>query len=325
MRRHLSFSHSLRAALASGAFLVAFNAPVEAGEGGGSAYLQGTFNDFAAAVFGPPGFYLRNDLYYYEGDIGARPLGGRVAADAEQELWLNLLKLAYLSDTELWGARVGYAITIPYADVDVGASATVPAVGADAFRSGGETGFGDIYINPLMLSWVRGNNHFKFAPGIVVPTGKYDEDKLVNIGRNYWALDVAGSYTYLNPETGREFSATAGVYFNDENPDTNYTTGNEFHLDWNITQYFSESFGVGFAGYWYEQISDDKGTLAGGLTAQDDFDGFRGSGWGLGPSFVYNTQVGDRTVSVIGKALFDIDSKNRFEGDIYMLSAAFQF
>lgn len=299
--------------------------PLAAGEGGGSAYLQGTFNDFAAGVFGEPGFYLRNDLFYFDGDIDARPLGGRVAAGADQELWLNLLKLAYLTDTTLWGARVGYAITIPYANVDVSGSATIPVIGAEAFRSGGETGFGDIYVNPLLLNWVRGNNHFTFAPGIVVPTGKYDEDKLVNIGRNYWALDVAGSYTYLNQQTGREFSATAGVYFNDENSDTDYTTGNEFHLDWTATQYFSESFGLGLAGYWYEQISDDKGRLAGGLTAQDDFDGFRGSGWGLGPAFVYNAQVGDRTVSIIGKALFNIDSKNRFDGDIFMLSAAFQF
>jgi hypothetical protein len=252
-------------------------------------------------------------------------LGGRVATKADQELWLNLLKLAYLSDTELWGARVGYAITIPLGDADVSGSARVPAVGAEVFRSGGETGFGDIYINPLMLNWVRGNNHFTFAPGIVAPTGKYDKDKLVNIGRNYWAVDVAGSYTYLNQQTGREFSTTAGVLFNDENSDTDYRTGREFHLDWTLTQYFSESFGMGLAGYWYEQISDDKGNLAGGLTAQNDFDGFRGSGWGLGPAFVTNINVGDMTVSVIGKALFDLDSTNRFEGDIFMISGAFQF
>ena len=52
----------LRNALVGAVVLVASQSPSLAGEGGGSAYLQGTFNDFAAGVFGPPGFYLRNDL-----------------------------------------------------------------------------------------------------------------------------------------------------------------------------------------------------------------------------------------------------------------------
>jgi len=41
-----------------------------AGEGGGSHYMPGTKGDFAMALIGPKGWYLRNDLTYIDGDIG---------------------------------------------------------------------------------------------------------------------------------------------------------------------------------------------------------------------------------------------------------------
>lgn len=323
--KHFRSRHLDRAtAIAVAAATSVAGVTVHAGEGGGSTYLQGTYNDFQMGVFGPPGVYLRNDLFFYQGEVQARPLGGRVAAGATQDVWLNTLKLAYLTDTELFGARLGFAAVIPLVSANVSGELAISAVGVDIFRSGSQTGLGDIYVNPLMLNWVNDNHHFTFAPGIVASTGKYDADDLINLGRNYWAFDLAGAYTFLNPQTGFEFSATAGLLFNAENPDTDYRTGTEFHLDWLVGQYFSESFGAGLAGYYYRQLSDDEGDLAAGLTT-DDFDGFRGFGTGVGPALVFNAQVGDRTVSIISKALFDVESENRFEGDLYMLTAAWKF
>ena len=52
--------------------------PAGASEGGASIYLQGTYNDFAIAIVGPPGFYFRNDLFWYGASVGARPLGGQI-------------------------------------------------------------------------------------------------------------------------------------------------------------------------------------------------------------------------------------------------------
>jgi hypothetical protein len=112
-----------------------------------------------------------------------------------------------------------------------------------------------------------GRPHLTFSPGISAPTGKYDADDLLNLGRNYWAFDLAGSYTWLHPTRGHEISLNAGFLFNNENPDTDYTTGTEFHLDWLIGQYFSESFGVGINGYYYQQITDDDGQIVGPINA----------------------------------------------------------
>jgi len=46
-----------------------------AAEGGCSIYLRGTYNDFAAAILGPKGFYFRNDLFRYSASVRADHLG----------------------------------------------------------------------------------------------------------------------------------------------------------------------------------------------------------------------------------------------------------
>ena len=87
--------------------------PVLAGEGGASNYLQGTYGDFQSGIFGPPGLYYRDDLFFYDASIGARPLGGRVAIGVDQKVWGNLSKFSYLTNFKILGARVGTAIAIP--------------------------------------------------------------------------------------------------------------------------------------------------------------------------------------------------------------------
>ena len=79
---------------------------------------------------------------------------------------------------------------------------------------------------------------------------------------NHWSADIGGGYTYLNPDTGREFSATAGVTYNFENPDTNYQSGIDAHLDWGLSQFVSEQTHVGLVGYFFYQLTGDSGSGA---------------------------------------------------------------
>jgi hypothetical protein len=41
-----------------------------------------------------------------------------------------------------------------------------------------------------------------------IPVGSYDPNRLANIGIGHAAIDVGGTYTYLNTKTGTEVSAT---------------------------------------------------------------------------------------------------------------------
>ena len=87
--------------------------PAVAGEGGGSHYMPGSSGDFAMALVGPGGFYLRNDLTYFEGNINAVTLGDRIYSSASQDVWINTVKGIYLADGEILGARLGAAVSVP--------------------------------------------------------------------------------------------------------------------------------------------------------------------------------------------------------------------
>lgn len=69
-------------------------------------------------------------------------------------------------------------------------------------------------------------------------------------------------------------------------------------------------------GYYYKQLEGDDGNLIGNLSA----DNFKGRGAGIGPAVIYNFKTGGRTVSLIGKALYDVDAEKRYDGNLYMLS-----
>lgn len=287
----------------------------QAAEGGGSVYLQGTFNDFAVAMPLPPAVYVRNDLIYYNAEIKARPLGGQVDAGLEQTMWLDMVKLSWVTDWTLMGGTYSAALVLPVVlDVDVDARLAGPGFGV--FGNGSSSGFADPYLVPIQVNWQSGRHNMAVALGVSVPVGKYDPDDAVNLGRHYWAVDPNASYSWLH-ESGWEVSGTAGMLFNARNPDTDYRTGNEFHLDWLVAKHPSATSGFGVAGYWYHQTTDDDGNIAPFLDS-----GFRGRSYGIGPVFMKAVRVGEQDLSLIGKWLHDLDSERHMEGDLVMFGVA---
>lgn len=104
------------------------------------------------------------------------------------------------------------------------------------------------------------------------------------------AFDFGGAYTFLDPKTGWEACATAGVTFNFENPDTDYSSGTSLHLDWAVSRFLSEQLHLGLVGFAYKQISDDSGGLS------DQLGGFRSETYGVGPKIGYTFDANGRSV-----------------------------
>lgn len=82
---------------------------------------------------------------------------------------------------------------------------------------------------------------------INAPAGFWERGNLANIGFNRWAFDVNAAVTHLDQSTGLELSSAVGLTFNVENPDTDYKTGTEFHLELAAMQYFSKTFAAGIS------------------------------------------------------------------------------
>jgi len=197
-------------------------------------------------------------------------------------------------------------------------------------QSGSRSGIGDIALTSF-LNWASGNHHVSAGLTVYLPVGGYDEDRIINLGRNYWSFDPLVTYTWLDPKRGHEVSVTTGVMFNTDNDATDYSSGTEWHMDFLLSQHFSKAFALGLEGSLLQGITDDSGPLldrantvlpALGL---EPLGGFRAKYFGLGPAALYSAKIGGKDVNFIGKYLFDVTHENRFNSDYLMVSAAFKF
>ena len=296
-------------------------------EGGGSHYMPGSRGDFAMALIGPPGWYLRNDLSLASGDMNALVIGDKVYASADQDVWVNNFKGIYLAASGLAGGRFGAVVSVPVV-LDASLSADIAFPPRD--RDGSKTGFADMNVT-VFNNWKFGNISHNVGLTIFAPTGSYDSDRLINLGRNCWSFDFTLASTWLHPTRGHEISYTLGYMTNTENQDTDYQSGDEVHLDLHLGQHFSAAFAIGLEGYYYKQVSDDDGplldyanTLLPTLGA-NALGGNRAESYGAGPSVKYSFKMGDRDITTIAKWLHDFDAKKRFESDLIMVSCAFKF
>src|SRR5262249_9814400 len=113
------------------------------------------------------------------------------------------------------------------------------------------SGFGDVF--PLAtLRWNSGvHNVMTYVMGDV-PVGAYDSTRLSNIGIGHGGIDAGGGYTYLNPQTGHEFSGVLGFTYNFTNQSTQYQNGVDMHFDWGASQFLTKQLQVGLVGYVYK-------------------------------------------------------------------------
>jgi len=308
---------------------------VYAAEQAKSVYLLGVTASMAGMT-PPPGTYVSSFTYLYSGDAtGAAalsrtlPLAGTVLpsfatlqtnadVSVKANVALDVFSVLWVAPQKVLEGNFGFGVLLPvgYQEVDVNLNAltalTFPS--GTVLQRGRNFGISDSTFavgDPLataFIGWSSGNLHWKLTGLLNVPIGAYDRSNLVNMGFNRWAADLTGSATWLDPKSGFEVSLAAGFTFNSENPDTNYKTGTEFHLEGAVMKHFSKAFAVGVAGYHYQQITGDSGS--GALLGA-----FKGEVSAIGPNLTYNFQVGGVPVLTSVRWLHEFNAKNRLEGD----------
>lgn len=304
----MSKSHSVLPAIGPilAVALAAVSWDARADEGGVSFWLPGQYGSLAA-IAPEPGFSLPTSSYFYSGALGgSRTLqqGGRLTAGADADFFGQLVIPTYTLDTSFLGARPSFSLAMLAAYNRTSAEVSIGALSAGRTDTVG--GFGDLYPT-AQLFWNAGvHNWMAYVTGDI-PVGAYDPDRLANLGIGHAAIDFGGAYTYLDPTTGLEFSATAGLTYNFENPDTDYRNGVDFHLDWGVSQFLSEQLHVGLVGYSYYQLSGDSGAGA-------RLGAFKSQVFGIGPQVGYMFLVGGRPAYLNLKGYHEFGAKNRTEG-----------
>lgn len=254
-------------AIAPGALVLAalwlVGTGVRADEGGVPFWFSGQYASLAA-VPATPGWSLPTQAYYYEGSASGGksfPHAGDLAFGLKSRLPLVLTQPTYAPDAKLWGGQPAFGLGVGYGKNWTDADLVLSPNGTELDRSDSVWGWTDLY--PVAsLAWNSGvHNWMTYLTGDV-PVGAYSADRLANIGIGHAAVDAGGGYTYLDEKTGLEFSAVAGLTYNFENPDTDYQNGIDSHLDWAVSQFLSQNWELGLAGYVYYQLTGDSGSGA---------------------------------------------------------------
>jgi hypothetical protein len=170
----------------------------------------------------------------------------------------------------------------------------------------GRDGFSDLYPQ-ASLRWNSGVNNFMIYGMGDIPVGTYNSSRLANIGIGHGAADFGVGYTYFNMQTGNEFSAVTGLTYNLVNPSTGYQNGIDWHLDWGASHFVTKTFQLGAVGYFYDQVTADRGCLPALCP-------FESRTIGVGPQvgFIFPSQTVQTYLNL--KAYWDVDTQNRASG-----------
>ncbi len=140
---------------------------------------------------------------------------------------INSLFLGYRHTLDLWGRTANLVLELPYSDGttraglenapsldrayqgigDIAATLSVNVVGAPSLS---REDFRDLILNPRPLLGV--------SLKLVTPTGRYDQDRLINVGANRWALKAEVGYI-KSISRGWLFELDAGVWVFGDNDD----------------------------------------------------------------------------------------------------------
>jgi hypothetical protein len=281
---------------------------VLADEGGVPFWMSGQYASMAA-VPSNPGWSLVLMPYVYSGSADKSKNfqhGQSVNAGLSARESIFLFQLGYSAEEKILGGQ-------PYVGVGWGpgsntttAFASVSNINTEINKANSVTGSTDIY--PLAsLAWNKGNNNFMTYVTGDIPVGTYSATSLSSIGIGHAAMDAGGGYTYLNNTTGLEFSSVVGATYNWMNNQTNYKNGIDSHLDWSVSQFLSQNWQVGIAGYVYYQLTADSGS-------GDRVGAFKSQVAAIGPQIGYLFNIGKKQAYINLRAYKEFWAQNRVEG-----------
>ena len=288
-------------------------------EFGTGLYMLG-YQSSMAGYLPDPGFYVRNDLYVYQGNVQIVPFARRIEVDLRSRLITDLVAATYVTPLEIFGAH--YAVGLIWSSATnsflkgtLAAQTRFPALNRLLTRSeeGSYTGVSDLVITPVNLGWHLGQFHIMAFGNVYAPVGSYNPNRRLNTGLNRVAVEPNAAVTWLQPKYGQEVSLSLGYTMNFQNPATHYTTGQEFHLEYFLGQHLPKGFAVGLAGYIYQQVTADTGAGA-------SLGAFHGQTIALGPCLTFSSKIAGHAIGVNARYYNEMKVKNRFDGQAFFLT-----
>jgi hypothetical protein len=209
-------------------------------------------------AFGGPGWLLQEfpDTYFASElkDSQGKAIPGRNRVTS----YSTTTYLAFISKQRVLGGWLAGEVLQPLVDVDVQlANGTSSRV----------RGLADLTIG-AGLQWAPkkiGNGVFvhRVVLDVGLPTGKYSDQRSVNIGNHFVVVNPYYALTYERKKI--EFSARLHYLWNSTNNDPfvgfgirNMQPGQAFHVNYATSYELWKNVRLGFNGYWLQQLTDHQ-------------------------------------------------------------------
>jgi hypothetical protein len=277
-------------------------------------------NPYAGLVPPAPGFAVTIGEAYYSGSIsGAVPLGNfNIQLGIDMAVSFTPIAVSYIWPTTSKQWNFASAVSFPLAYVDVEANGTL---GRLSGRKTDHTfGLFDLAFTPLVASYhISQTDHVAFSITVWAPTGSYNPNRLAVLSLNNWTVIPGLAYTKIFPKHNIELTGIWQLQFYTENPATNYQNGKLSDLEATVIKRFKCGAGIGVVGSWIEQLSDDSGSTA------DQFHGFSGRAFGIGPIITYTTKLGKSLLDLNARFIPEFGNENRVQGNLFQFAATLKF
>ncbi len=269
-----------------------------------------------------PGLYFQQYVQYYTADEFKNEDGDRAlppfVSKHDLNVWVSLTQLVYQSDRALLlGGKGGMNVILPYVSFDLNLQPELFEANA--------SGFGDLVVGPF-LQWdpVMGEKGPVFMHRIelqtLLPTGKYDDDKALNPGSNFYSFDPYWAATlFLSPH----WTASWRLHYlwNGKNENPNVPGADDTQAGQAVHANFAGEYEVlpnrlrlGLNGYVFKQ------------TTASEVDGHDVSGrervLGIGPGVVWHLS---KDTHLFGNAYLETWAENRTEGERFNVRLVHHF
>jgi hypothetical protein len=176
-------------------------------------------------------------------------------------------------------------------------------------------GVGDLYFEPLTLSWHKPRWDAAFGLSFFAPTADSAAPPNAKPGKGFWTpMLTAGATFYLDEEKTWSVSALNRYEFNTEERDTDITPGQIWTIEWGVAKAVSPTLELGLSGYYQAQTTKDYGT--GASSALDNV-------LAIGPEIAGVWPKAGLLYSL--RFLHEIQSQDRPQGDIVTLTLTKRF
>lgn len=255
--------------------------------------------------------FLNSDSYFDQDGNKVNAIGN-IPFDVNISGYINSLMLVYASPNLDFLGEAQYLFIVSPNYATAGFGVGLGEINSGNPINGGASGFGDLTVSPIMLSWSQ--EKFDLTAGylFIAPTGRYETGSEDNVGLGYWSHNVqAAFYFYPKPDKSTAILIMPTYEWHSSIKDADVKPGSRFILEYGISQYVSERLEITLQGGHAWQIGKDSGTDVYWDTNTKDQMSLVGAGLGY--------WIKPNTFYIQGKYGTTYNNKQHFRANIFQI------